>query len=130
MKDLKLSEGALSYLDKKTGEKTELKGVDLTAKDLSVADISGEIIKNLSFAGSLDCMELVRKGLKIENIKGPVKVDKGVYSFKPLTMDAFGGQGDGDLTADVSEADAMYEITVKVSKLDFDKVEAFFGTKR
>ena len=130
LKNLKLSEGTLSYLDKKTGEKTELKGVNLAAKDLSVADISGEIMKNLSFTGSLTCMELLRKGLKIENIKGPVKVDKGVYSFKPLTMDALGGRGEGDLTADVSEPDAVYATTVKVSKLDFDKLEAFFGTNK
>jgi AsmA protein len=130
LKDLKLSEGALSYLDKKTGEKTELIGVNLAAKDLSVADTSGEIMKNLSFTGSLTCRELLRKGLKIENITGPVTVGKGVYSFKPLTMDALGGRGEGDLTADVSDADAVYAINVKVSKLDFDKLETFFGTNK
>ncbi len=130
LKDLKLSGGTLVYLDKKTGEKTELKEINLAVKNLRVADTPGEIIGRISFTGSLTCMELLRKGLKIENIKGPVKVDKGVYSFKPITMDALGGRGEGDLTADVSEPDAVYATTVKVSKLDFDKLEAFFGTNK
>ena len=100
LNDLKLSEGALSYLDKRTGEKTELKGVNLAVKNLSVADTSSEIIKNSRSRAASVCRELLRKDLKIENIKGPVEVGKGVYSFKPLTMDALGGKGEGDLTAD------------------------------
>ncbi len=73
---------------------------------------------------------MLRKDLRIENLKGPVKADKGVYSLKPLTMDVLGGKGEGDVTADESEADAVYEVNVKVSKLDFEKLEAFFGTKK
>ena len=130
LKHLTLSEGALSYLDKKTGERTEVKGINLAVKNLSVADTSGEIIKNISFAGSLTCREVLRKDLRIENIKGPVKADKGVYSLKPLTMDVLGGKGEGDVTADEAEADAMYELNVKVSKLEFEKLETFFGAKK
>ena len=107
-----------------------MKGINLAVKNLSVADTSGEIIKNVSFTGSLTCREVLRKDLRIENLKGPVKADKGVYSLKPLTMDVLGGKGEGDVTADESEADAMYEVNVKVSKLDFEKLETFFGAKK
>jgi AsmA protein len=127
---LKLSEGALVYLDKKTGERTEAKGINLAAENFSVADTSGEIIKNVSFTGSLTCREVLRKDLRIENIKGPVKADKGVYSLKPFTMEVLGGKGEGDVTADESEADAMYKVNVKISKLDFEKLETFFGAKK
>jgi AsmA protein len=130
LKHLELFEGALVYLDKKTGEKTELKGIDLAVKNLSVADTSGEIIKNVSFTGSFDCREALRKDLRIENLKASVKADRGVYSLKPLTTDALGGRGEGEVTADESEADAMYEVNVKVSKLDFEKLEESFGIKK
>src|SRR5208283_1907446 len=83
---LRLSEGTLAYLDKKTGEKTEVKGINLAFKNLLIADISGEIIKNVSFTGSFDCKEVLRKGLRIENLKASVKADKGVYDFQPLTI--------------------------------------------
>ena len=62
LKDLKLSEGTLRYLDKKTGEKTEVKGINLAVKNLSVADTSGEIIKNVSFTGSFDLQGGTAKG--------------------------------------------------------------------
>ncbi len=127
--DLKLSEGALDYLDEKTGEKIELKGIDMAVKNLLVADTSGEILKNVSLTGNLACREVLRKDLKIENVKGPMKVDKGVYSLKPLTMDALGGKGEGEVTVDESEA-ATYEINLKVSKFDFEKLGAFVGTAR
>ena len=130
LKHLELFEGALVYLDKKTGERTELKGIDLAVKNLSVADTSGEIIKNVSFTGSFDCREVLRKDLRIESLKASVKADRGVYSLKPLTTDVLGGRGEGEVTADESEADAMYEVNVKVSKLDFEKLEESFGIKK
>jgi AsmA protein len=130
VKHLTLSEGALSYLDKETGERTELKGINLAVKNLSVANTSGRIIENVSFTGSFDCQEVLRKDLRMENLKASVNADKGIYSLKPLAMDVLGGKGEGDATADESEADAMYEVNVKVSKLDFEKLETFFGAKK
>ena len=130
LKDIKLYEGALVYLDRKTGGKTELTGINMAVKNFLVADTSGEIIKNVAFTGSFDCKDILQKDLRIENLKGLVKAGKGVYSLKPVTMDVLGGKGEGDVTVDESEADAAYEINVKVSKLDFDKLEVFFGTNK
>jgi len=130
LNELKLSQGALVYLDKKTGEKTELKGINLAIRDLSIADTSGEIVKNVSFTGSFDCKEILRKDLGIENLKAPMKADKGVFSLKPLTMDVFGGKGEGDVTADESAVDPVYKLNLKVSQIDFEKLEGFFGTKK
>ena len=83
-----------------------MKEINLAIRDLSVADTSGDIIKNVSFTGSFDCKELLQKDLRIENLKAPMKADKGVFSLKPLTMDVFGGKGEGDVTADESAVDA------------------------
>jgi uncharacterized protein involved in outer membrane biogenesis len=130
LNELKLSKGALVYLNKRTGEKTELKEFNLATRDLSMAGTSGGIIKNVSFTGSIDCKEVLQKDLRIENLKGPIKADKGVFSLKPLTMDVFGGKGEGDFTADESLADPAHKLNLKVSKLDFEKLEEFFGTKK
>jgi len=130
LNELKLSKGALVYLNKRTGEKTELKEFNMATRDLSMAGTSGGMVKNVSFTGSFDCKEVLRKDLRIENLKGPIKADKGVFSLKPLTMDVFGGKGEGDFTADESPADPAYKFNLKVSKLDFEKLEEFFGTKK
>jgi len=130
LNELKLSKGALVYLNKRTGEKTEMKEFNMATRDLSMAGTSGGLIKNVSFTGSFDCKEVMRKYLRIENLKGPMKADKGVFSLKPLTMDVFGGKGEGDFTADESSADPTHKLNLKVSKLDFEKLEEFFGTKK
>ncbi|HBU06040.1 MAG TPA: hypothetical protein DEA95_05585 [Nitrospiraceae bacterium] len=127
LNELKLSKGVLVYLDKKTGEKTEFKDFNLAIKDLSIA---GDVIKNASFAGSFDCKEVRKRDLKIGNVKSPIKAEKGAIYLIPLTMDIFGSKGEGDVTADRSEAGAVYKINLKISKLDFEKLQESFGTKK
>ncbi|MCX5809276.1 MAG: AsmA family protein [Proteobacteria bacterium] len=121
---------SLAYLDKKTGEKTELKEINLVIKDLSIVDTSGDIIKNVFFTGNIDCKEMRKKDLKIDSIRGGIRAEKGVFSLKPLTMDIFGAKGEGDVTANKSEADTEYKINVNVLKLDFEKLQESFGVKR
>ena len=84
LNEFKVSKGALVYLDKKTGEKTELKDINLAIKDLSIVDTPGDIIRNVSFAGDLDCRELQRKDLRIDNIKGGIKRRRGYSPSSPL----------------------------------------------
>lgn len=130
LNELKLSKGIFVYIDKKTGEKTEFKDFNLAIKDLLIPDTSGDIIKNVSFTGSFDCKEVRKKDLKIDNVKSPIKAEKGVIYLMPLTMDIFGAKAEGDVTADKSEADAVYKINLKISKLDFEKLQESFGTKK
>jgi hypothetical protein len=127
LNDLKLSKGVLVYIDKKTGEKTEFKDFNLA---ISVVDTSGKIIKNIAFTGNMDCREVRKRDLKIDNVKSPVKAEKGVIYLMSLTMDIFGAKAEGDATADKSEVDAVYKINLKVSKLDFEKLQESFGTKK
>ncbi len=130
LNELKLSTGTLAYLDKKTGERTELKGIDLAARDVSLADPSGDIIRNLSFTGSIDCRELIKKDFKIGNIRSSVKAERGVFVFSPLTMEIFGTKGEGGVTLDRAKTDTEYRINLKAQKLDFEKFTDAFGAAR
>ena len=130
LNEFKLSKGVLVYLDKKTGEKTEFKDFNLAIKGLSIEDTAADIIKNVSFTGSFDCKEVRKRDLKIDNLKSPIKAEKGVIYLMPLTMDIFGAKAEGDATADKSEVDAVYKINLKVSKLDFEKLQESFGIKK
>jgi AsmA protein len=118
------------YLDKKTGEKTELKGINLAIQDLLIGNTAEEIIKNVSFSGNIDCKAMRKNDLKIDNIKSPIKAEKGVIRFIPLTMDIFNAKGEGNATVDKSKVDMVYKINLKVSKLDFIKLEESFGMEK
>ena len=128
--ELKVSKGTLVYLDKTRGEKTELKEINLTTKDLLIGDTAGDITKNISFVGTMDCKELQKKDLKIDNIKSGIKADKGVFTLKPLTMDIFGARGEGDVTVSKLESDTQYRINLNVSKLDFERLQESFALER
>lgn len=130
LNDLKLSKGTIVYLNKKIGVKAELKEINLAVRDISLADTSENIIKNISFTGNFDCKEALYNSLRIENFKAPIKANKGIFSLKPLTMDVFGGKGEGDVTIDESGSDSVYGTNVKVSELDFEKLEEYFNTKK
>jgi uncharacterized protein involved in outer membrane biogenesis len=125
-----LTIGALVYFDKKAGEKTELKGISLTIKDLSVVDTTNRMIKNIVFTGNMDCKEVRKSNLTIDNVKSPIKAERGVIALTSLTLDIFGANAEGDATADKSQDDAVYKINLKVSKLDFEKLEESFGLKK
>ncbi len=84
----------------------------------------------MSFTGNLDCKEVREGGLRIDNIKSPIKGERGVIDLRPLTMDIFGAKGKADVIADMSKVDPAYKINLKISRLDFEKLEESFGTKK
>lgn len=107
-----------------------MRGIDLTVSDLSVGDAAEGMIKNISFTGNFACKELMQSNLRIENLRAPVKAVRGIFFFQPLTMNIFGGKGEGEVAADVTAPAAEYKINLKVSKLDFEKLQESFGIKR
>ncbi len=125
-----LAIGTLVYFDRKTGEKTELKEINLAIKDLSMGDTAKDIMKNISFTGTIGCKTFQKKDLKIDDFKSSMDAQKGVIHLIPLTMDIFDGKGAGDVTADMSAVDVVYKINLKLSKLDFAKLEESFGAKK
>jgi AsmA protein len=130
LNEFKVSKGALVYIDKTTGEKTEMNEINLATKDLSIVDAPGDIIKNVSFTGNMDCKELRNKNLRIDTIRGGIKTEKGLFALKPLTMDIFGAKGEGDIAVEKTEAGAEFRINVNVSKLNLEKLQESFAIKR
>lgn len=130
LKKLRLFQGVIIYFDKKTGEKTELKGINLEIQDLLVGDTTEDMIKNVSFTGNIDCKTVRKKDLKIDNIKSLVKAEKGVIRFIPLTMDIFDAKGEGAVTVDKSKDEMVYRINLKILKVNFAKLEESFGMEK
>ncbi|NTW88660.1 MAG: AsmA-like C-terminal region-containing protein, partial [Desulfobulbaceae bacterium] len=125
-----LTIGTLAHVDRTSGEKTDLQGITLAVRNLSMVNAPGKIIQKISFTGEMDCTEVRKKDLKITNVKSPVTAEKGVFHLNPFTMDIFGAKGVGDATLDTSETDTLYKINLKISRLDFEKLGQSFGIKK
>ncbi|HVO65836.1 MAG TPA: AsmA family protein, partial [Syntrophales bacterium] len=127
--EIKLSHGVLVYLDKKTGNRTELKDLNVTINDLSIGDKGEDILTDVSFNGNIKCWEVRHKNLIIEKVRTEIKAGKGIFSITPVTMDIFGGKAEGDITADMSARSTSYKINFKLFKFSFEKFYAALEKK-
>ena len=122
--------GSLVYRDRKTGERTELKEITLSLRDMSVAALGGDILRNAAFTGDIGCRELRKQNLVIGDINSPFAAAKGVFHLKPVTMEIFGTKGGGEARLETSGAEPRYAINLQVAHLDVEKLEHSFGLKR
>jgi len=127
--EIKLSHGVLVYLDKKTGNRTELKDLNVTINDLSTGSTGEDTLMNISFAGKINCGEIRRKNLVIEKFRAEIKASKGIFNITPVTMDIFGGTAEGDITADMSIRPESFKLNFKLIKFSFEKFYAALEKK-
>jgi len=117
-----LSDGALFYADKKTGEVLEAGdfNLDVSRLRLTGGKNSG-LLKNLSFAAEFACKEFRKGSLAVSNLKLHIVGKDGVLDFNPVTMRLFGGQGAGSLRADLSGSVPNYHIRYSLSRFRIEE---------
>jgi len=123
---ISLSDGALFYADKKTGE--VLEAGDFTL-DVSRLRLTGgkkpDLLKDLSFVAEFACKEFRKGSLAVSNLKLRLEGKDGILDLNPVTMRLFGGQGSGSLRVNVSGSVPHYQLSYFLSRLrieDFLKV--------
>ncbi len=103
VRDSAVRGGHFVYVDRKTGSRTELDGIDLTVHDLSLAGKAGAgVAKTLSFTGDLKLAGFRAGNVAASDVRATVKAANGVFHVGPLTMRMFGGSGKGEIDADLS----------------------------
>ena len=121
-----LSDGALRYADKQTGEGLEARACSVDVRRLLLSGVeSPERMKSLSFTAEVACGEIRTKDIAVSDLKVSVAGKDGVFDFKPVKMSVFGGQGSGNIRADFSRAVPHYQVSYSLPKF---RVEEFFKT--
>jgi len=99
---ISLSDGALFYADKKTGEVLEAGDFNLDVSRLRLpGGKTPDLMKNLSFAAEFGCKEFRKGSLSVSNLKLRIEGKDGRYGIRPVTADrlVYSGSG-GKVTAD------------------------------
>jgi uncharacterized protein involved in outer membrane biogenesis len=126
-----ISKGSFVYLDKKSGDKTEAKEIDLTIRGLSFRGKKGlDLLRNISFSGNIKCSEIKTKSFDISGLRSDVSGKKGVFVVSPVTLNIFDGAGKGDIKIDMTEKSPVYSLHFAVSKLRAEKLFASFSRKK
>jgi len=123
--------GDLVYSDNKTGERTEMKDIDMNITDFELSRGQGsDLIKNLRFSGDFKCKKAKTKNYSVSNIAFPVEGKNGVFTLDPLTMDLFGGSEKGTVTIDITGATPVYKIRYTASRFRFEKFMESFSSRK
>ncbi len=106
-----LKNGRVVYVDRATGGKTEISGVEFALKELSFPASPGvPLTKGIRFSGELRIKELKTPEMTVRDIEANVAASGGVYDARPFTMKLFGGKGEGGIRADLSKGEPVLRI--------------------
>jgi uncharacterized protein involved in outer membrane biogenesis len=112
-----LSDATLLYTDQQSGKGLEADSCDLDVRHLQLSkNKSAAPLESLSFTAVLGCGEIPTKDLVLFEVKFSIDGKDGVFDLNPVTMRAFGGQGSGDIRADLSGSVPEYHVHYSLSK--------------
>ncbi len=122
--------GRFLYLDRTTGNRVEIDGIDLSVRDLSIGGKPGVGgVKGLSFSGDLAVAALRAGNVSASDVRATVQAADGVFRVRPLTMKMFGGSGKGEIDADVSGEMKAVKIRYTLSNFQAEQALAAVSKK-
>ena len=110
------------YADKQSGGGYEFSGCNGVLTDMRHPG-AAPFLKRLTLSGQFACGVLHGKIKAVSDLKFSVEATDGVFDFKPITMQAFGGQGAGAMRMDRSLEIPSTQISYTLSKF---RIEEFF----
>ena len=124
-------DGRLVYLDRKDGAKTEISGINLSVKDLSLPENTGvPLVKGIRFSGTLGVKAITARDLAVSDVEASVTAASGVFDVRPFTMKLFGGKGEGEIRADLSKAKPDLKVKYTVSNFRAEESLAAVSAKK
>ena len=124
---ISLSGGMLHYLDRKTGKGFEAAACKAEVRNLQYADEESTFpARQLSFAADIACANIQARDIAVSGLRLSVTGKKGVFDFKSVKMNIFGGRGTGSIRADYSGAMPAYQIHYSLPQL---RIEEFLKTQ-
>lgn len=121
---ISLSEGALRFRDKPSGEGFEALDYSLKIDHLRLSSgKSSDLMKNLALRVELACGEIRKNDFTVSDLKVSADGKNGVIDLQPVTMAVFGAQGSGSIRVDFSGAAPLYDIRYALPQF---RIEEFF----
>jgi AsmA protein len=103
-------------VDRKTGAKTAISGIDLAVEDLAIPAAPGaRLSKGITFAGRLRVKEVKGADYSLSDVDAKVAASPGACDIRPFTLKLFGGKGEGGIRVDLSKEKADYQLKYTLS---------------
>jgi uncharacterized protein involved in outer membrane biogenesis len=131
VKKISISKGSLVYTDEISGEKIEVGDLDLSIRNLfSNGTDSSEPFKNISFTGDIRCKTLKIYNVTLMNIVMRAAGGKGILDFNPVSMNSFGGTGNGSIHVDMTGSSPHYRVIYTLNRVRIEEFLQQYSLKK
>jgi len=131
VKKISISQGSLVYTDETSGEKIEVGDLDLSIRNLfSSGTDSLEPFKNISFTGDIRCKILKIYNVTFMNLVMRAAGEKGILDIDPVSMNIFGGTGNGNIHVDLTGSSAHYRVIYTLNRVRIEELLQQYSLKK
>ncbi|HUU80589.1 MAG TPA: AsmA family protein [Acidobacteriota bacterium] len=131
VKKIAISQGSLVFTDETSSEKIEVGGLDLSIRNLfSSGTDSSEHFKNISFTGDTRCKILKINKFTLMNLMMRAAVEKGILDINPVSMNIFGGTGNGSIHTDVTGPSPHYRVIYALNRGRIEELLQQYSLKK
>jgi len=131
MKKISIAQGSLVYTDETSSEKIEVDGLDLSIRNLFFSGTDNlEPFKNISFTGDTRCKKLKIYNFPLMNLVMSATVGKGILDIKPISMNIFGGTGNGDIHVDLTGPSPRYRVIYSLNRVRIEEFLPLYSLKK
>ena len=126
-----VSQGNLVYTDETSGEKIEAGDFDLSIKDLFSSGPDGsESFSNISFTGDIKCKTLKIYNFTLMNLVMRLAGEKGILDINSVSMNIFGGTGNGSIHLDVTGTLPHYRVVCTFNQVRIEELLQLYLLKK
>ena len=131
VKKISISQGSLVYTDETSGEKIEVGDLDLSIRNLfSGGTDSSEPFKNISFTGDIRCKILKIYNVTLMNLVMRAAGEKGILDINPVSMNIFGGTGNGSIHVDMTGSSPHYRVIYTLNRVRIEELLQQYSLKK
>jgi uncharacterized protein involved in outer membrane biogenesis len=128
---ISVSQGSLVYTDETSGEKIEVDGLELSVRNLFPSSTeSSEPFKKISFTGDAGCKILKIYNLTLTNLVMRASGEKGILDINPVSMNLFGGTGEGSIRVDVTEPAPHFRVVYTLNRVRIEELLQLYSLKK
>jgi uncharacterized protein involved in outer membrane biogenesis len=131
VKKISISQGNLVYTDETSGEKIEVNNFDLMLRDFSYnKTANAEPAKSISFTGNTRCKTLKIYNFALMNLVMRAVGEKGILDINPVSMNIFGGTGNGSIHVDVTGPSPHYRVIYNLNRGRIEELLQQYSVKK
>jgi uncharacterized protein involved in outer membrane biogenesis len=128
---LSVSGGRVSYTSKDSAIRADVEGLDLTIRDISFREPPGEdLFLTVSFSGTGRAARTAVGTWEASALAWEMTAKNGNYEIGPITLQAFGGTGEGSVWINISVLTPLVHIRFSQTGSDIEQLFTAAGGKR